>query len=413
MLAGCRPAPPVELPPVDPILALPAYPVPSPNGYDVLPQLKVLTNRKHEVQGTSSGGKYVPPTRAQELAAAPLQLRENREALRVLRGALKQQWLCSRPPAQTLVPPGLSETRYLATLLRWEAVLLDRQGKSGAAADNLVDVLRLSVKLPRGGDLLPRMTAWACRQIAVRELRGLIARHRLTEARLQLLARQLQSLEQQDVPLRETIAVDYRVRGEDLLQLPVGEFFDLLGSDAGREPWFMRLARWLPAGKRAKDRFVVERLPALMVWDARIAHLSTEPYYAVRDRHAKLPAEPSGADLILNPVPAIILRSEAQSRCYLRALRLMVRLELDYLEWEQYTRELDLVYGLSAAQRQDPFSGKDFRYRRVGRSYVLYSVGPDGEDNGGKGTHFFRGDGTDLVIWGERAEAQTSLQSKP
>lgn len=412
MLAGCPAAPPVELPAVDPILALPAYPVPSPNGYDVLPQLKALTNRKHEVRGATSRGKYVPPTRAQELAAAPRQLRENQEALRALRGALKQQWLAVRAPEDMLLPPGLGETRYLAKLLTWEAVLLDHQGRGNAAADNLVDVLKLSVKLPRGGELRFRATAWGCRQIALRELRGLIARHRLSESRLQLLARQLQALEQQEAPLRETLAVEYHTTGEGLLQLSVGEFLDRAGYDPRHEPWFVRLARWLPGGKRAKDRLVSERLPALMVWDARIAHLSTEPYYQIRDRLATLPTPPPDSGFLW-PVWPSILQREAQSRCYLRALRLMARLELDYLAWEQYTRELDLVYGLSAAQRQDPFSGKDFRYRRVGRSYVLYSVGPDGEDNGGKGTHFSRDNGTDLVIWGERADAKTSLRSKP
>lgn len=32
----------------------------------------------------------------------------------------------------------------------------------------------------------------------------------------------------------------------------------------------------------------------------------------------------------------------------------------------------------------DPFSGKDFRYRRQGRGFILYSIGGDLKDNGGK-----------------------------
>lgn len=32
----------------------------------------------------------------------------------------------------------------------------------------------------------------------------------------------------------------------------------------------------------------------------------------------------------------------------------------------------------------DPFDGKPLRYKRLERGYVIYSVGPDGNDDGGK-----------------------------
>ena len=33
--------------------------------------------------------------------------------------------------------------------------------------------------------------------------------------------------------------------------------------------------------------------------------------------------------------------------------------------------------------REDPFSGEDFIYRREGDGYLIYSIGPDLQDDGG------------------------------
>jgi len=48
----------------------------------------------------------------------------------------------------------------------------------------------------------------------------------------------------------------------------------------------------------------------------------------------------------------------------------------------------------------DPFSGEPLRYRASddGQSFVIYSVGPDQDDDGGKHSGFKKGDG-DLVLW--------------
>ncbi len=37
----------------------------------------------------------------------------------------------------------------------------------------------------------------------------------------------------------------------------------------------------------------------------------------------------------------------------------------------------------SAREILDPFSGKPFLYKKLPGSFVLYSVGPDGRDDGG------------------------------
>ena len=43
---------------------------------------------------------------------------------------------------------------------------------------------------------------------------------------------------------------------------------------------------------------------------------------------------------------------------------------------------------------EDPFSGKDFVYRRDDKGYLLYSLGSDLDDDGGKPPKYLSGSGT-------------------
>lgn len=45
----------------------------------------------------------------------------------------------------------------------------------------------------------------------------------------------------------------------------------------------------------------------------------------------------------------------------------------------------------------DPFSGKDFGYRKQGKSFLLYSVGVNLQDDGGKHDPLWEKD--DFVFW--------------
>jgi len=74
-----------------------------------------------------------------------------------------------------------------------------------------------------------------------------------------------------------------------------------------------------------------------------------------------------------------------RSICDVRATRVMLALERYRQGRGEYPAELDgLVPKWLPAVPRDPFSGEPFKYRREGLKYVLYSVGPDRADNGGR-----------------------------
>jgi hypothetical protein len=98
-------------------------------------------------------------------------------------------------------------------------------------------------------------------------------------------------------------------------------------------------------------------------------------------------------------VPAVGKTRKQQAQT--EAERRMTHLLFDVLAYRQATGELpdslDVLPG-GGDLTLDPMTGDSFVYRRTGDEFTLYSVGADGQDDGGN--HNRRGeDGTDLVAW--------------
>lgn len=384
------------LPPLDPILTLPHHPVPNPNGYAVLEALAMRVNDTHELKGDFSGGAYHPHSREAELAAAPAQLEDNRAVLADLRRALNMEWLNPPVPPPSRLFPELSKAYYLGRLLTWQAALQDQQGQAQAAVKTLLDALTFGVKLRRGGCDMHWIKGRAIESMAFGELKRLEAGHRLSPEALAALPRRLRELERQRVPLREIIAVDYEFEGPQSLNLSASEFIDLLVAS----PNLVEVGK-LPGADAVMRGFIPRFLPRLMAWDAQLARLSEQPYFAIRKKLAALPKDMKASDdaLVLRPFFLSALKHDGQSQCQWRAARIMAVLELDRATRGKYAEKLSQLQGLTAEDLQDPFSGKPLIYRPQGDSYVLYSTGPDGKDHGGHRPKMFLADGGDLMLW--------------
>ena len=394
--AAAPAASPSELPPLDPILALPKYLVPNPNGYAALKELVKQVNETHRVWGDSKGGVYHPAPREAELAAVPAQLADNRTPLSALKRALDMEWLNPDAPAPDMLFPELSKVSYLARLWVQEANLFDQKGQEQAAIGNLLDALKLGVKVPRGGPEFPWLMGRMIESPALKELRRLIANHRLPVEVLTPLPDQLRDLVRQKVPLREIVAMDYECQGPQSLKLSAEEFWKLLGGS----PDFVPMLK-LPGADAVSRDFIPRFLPKLMSWDAQIAELSAEPYGSARDKVAALTKgtkESYDAD-VMRPFPSWSLLRQGESQCYWRGTRIMAGLELDRAARGKYAEQLGQVKGMAPEDLVDPFSGKPLVYRPQGDGYVLYSTGPDGKDHGGHRQRQPVVEGSDLMLW--------------
>ena len=92
------------------------------------------------------------------------------------------------------------------------------------------------------------------------------------------------------------------------------------------------------------------------------------------------------------------IEHDARYRAMRRATHLIVHLFAHHGKHGKFPESLD---GLDAPDlkelRVDPFSGKDFVYKRQGDSFVLYSVASNLKDDGGK--HGTKWEEDDFVFW--------------
>ncbi|MEN6642728.1 MAG: hypothetical protein ABFE08_09795, partial [Armatimonadia bacterium] len=293
--------------------------------------------------------------------------------------------------------PECSKLRYLSGLPVRQAVVQVRQGQSEAASEACLDMLEVGVKLPRGGSFIPYICALSIQARALRALKYTIAHQGLSRGTLAALPERLRRLEAQQTPLREVIACDYQSNGPGALELTPSEFWECLGGS--RHPVFSTLLR-LPGAGLVTRKFIAKRLPALMKWDAELARLSMRPFYEIRD---EIPSDTEGlsdvGSVVMAPLGTGVLRHQATLQANWRGTRIVAQLELHRLRTGKYPARLAALTGLRAADLQDPFSGKPLRYKQHGRDYVLYSVGENGNDNGGKRVKGLEAPKGDLIIW--------------
>jgi hypothetical protein len=341
------------------------------------------------------------PTEA-DLAAIARVVEANRANLDELTLILDMEWLYPREATPWTLFPELAVSRQFVRLLCLKAMISASNGNPDEAIPDLLQALRLAVQLPRGGETTQWLCAKSCQQSALAELAALVAGDELTASALQSLLASLGELEAQRVPLRETIAFDYQCQGPGSLKLSAKQFWELLAPGRPKLP----LLGTRKADKAANE-LIRRYLPSLQAWDAAIAELSTHPYYQIRD---KIPDKPKGLPewdaLVLAPVSTRTLLHDAALQCRWRAVRIMIHLELLRQKQGGYPAGLDELKGLSPTQLEDPFSGQQFVYSVRDDGYVLYSVGPDGEDNGGERGKAGGGRdaGTDFVLWPRRED---------
>jgi hypothetical protein len=78
------------------------------------------------------------------------------------------------------------------------------------------------------------------------------------------------------------------------------------------------------------------------------------------------------------------LRTYRYTRSRVRILRAELAIQQYYRKHGDFPNELAELDDVAPGALVDPFDGGPLRYRRAGADYLLYSVGPDGKDDGGR-----------------------------
>jgi hypothetical protein len=312
--------------------------------------------------------------------------------------------------------PSVQGCRELAFALAARAMLHAGQGKPDDAWHDLLACHRLARLVAQGGTLIEGLVGVATDAVASRADLAFLAGSRLTAKQIRACLSDLEKL------TRFPLVADKIDAGERFLMLDnmqqIGRqgagFMKRMGGASGQSlgapvpgmeaalknlDWdpALRLAnRWydrLSAALRLKDRVTREKASSNLYKEVLALQDSIPKAVAVlHDPPAKDAAKAKGRAVGTILVSLLLPRWDKVQQAADRAeqtqanLRLAFALALYRAENGRYPAKLAaLAPKYLAAVPSDLFSGKPLIYRPSEKGYLLYSVGPNGKDDGGQG----------------------------
>jgi hypothetical protein len=368
-----------------PIDEIPNPKLPEPNAFDYYVK---AGNTHAALLAATAGATSVDPVtdgrsrpawtsrqlaQAYPIAAKIAWLRKCAPALRTLRQGFQYQY---REPPQRgfMLLPYYAQFRSLARLLIIESHVGSEQGDWVGASRSTLDILRLGHDVPRGGPMMSALPGYAINAMARKELQTILPRLDAPAARA--AAARIEQLVARQTTLAQSLQEDRWVTQSQLQQA--------MRQRNWRSQYLGLAKTQLTGVQQAKIFFYSKRRVMrdyVRYMDALIAE-AKKPYQARR----KL-AMPD--NVLIHPLvlPAdSTYWSTARDQTGNATLMVLLALRAFRLEHGRLPNTLsELVPSYLQQVPTDPFgNGGKLRYRRTGKSYVLYSVGPDRIDNLGK-----------------------------
>lgn len=131
----------------------------------------------------------------------------------------------------------------------------------------------------------------------------------------------------------------------------------------------------------------LDRAAMLRLWEKEIA-LARKPYRETVGQFDNLDRDVPRYALVtyvMSPLYGRAVAARDRAGALVGVMRAGLELEAYRGRFGRYPGSLsELAAALKSRPAEDPFSGKPLVYRRIGKGYLLYSIGPDLKDDGGK-----------------------------
>lgn len=309
-------------------------------------------------------------------------LADNAPVLRLVREGVRLPYRQAKPQRSSEdVFPEYSQFRAMAYTLALDGSVKAEQGDWAGAADSYVDAVTMGFQIPAGGNLITRLVGIACQAIGRRGLWK--HKEQLPGAAAKRAAKRLEKLTGTAHPLSETLTEERYFGQASLLEGFRGKRMEE-AQDAGDE-WkdtYQHLYRTMPVvvGKSTMMRDYGDYMDRLIG--------------AAKTPYARRPPPPAPPDnlrytylRILHPVYEEVYLKEANSgEVQNTLLAVALALRAHKAERGAYPQTLNALIPVYLSKiPDDPFAASGLlSYKRTTSGYVLYSVGPDGADDGGK-----------------------------
>jgi len=375
--------------------------MPNPNAYDdyvaaatgivnskqinevsrLIPTFQPAAPYPGDPDGQSHAAVYPPPTMPGIFRSKAALVEQNAAVIAQLHQGFDHSYL--QPARRTYNAYYYSaEFRGLARLLALQGQARIEKGDWPGAIDSYLDILRMGEEIPRGATVMGSVSATTCRFIGCQPLWKAI--EHLNAAQSHVALHRLTSILDRHLPFADTLQEE-KWFGQNL-RLEIfrdprryAVMFNLVGNpdDSASE---MRLAMYSAIYLVYSKNRIMHGFTVYM--DAASAQ-ARQPYAL----HLPEPPEPK------DPMNQMFLPNWMQERwedVHSETLNelLLVTLALHTYRLEQghYPASLaELAPAYLQKLPDDPCAAEGtFHYRLKGADYVLYSVGPDGKDDGGR-----------------------------
>jgi hypothetical protein len=368
-----------------PAVRIPTPVMPNPNAFNTfqLAASQMLESKKIDNAATTPEAARRAGVPMLTLADREKLSAENAPALATLREGLDQQYM--NPPSRSFntLMPYFAKFRGLARFLAFDSALHSAKGDYRGAARSSIDSIAMGGQIPHGSTVIGGLVGVACQAIGRRPLWQLV--DHLNAAQSTEAVRRLEKIRQNEFSEADILQEEKWAGQAGLMEFfrskNPGNLFAMMSSSpqTPQNPAFNSAASSLFYLIYSKQRIMNDYT---VFMDAEIKR-ARQPY------RAKKGAEPKPLDPfveILAPVSdGMIIRSQV-NRSQNGLLETTIALRAYKLLHGAYPASLaDLSPQIMKTQPTDPFaSGQPFQYRRNGAAYILYSIGPDGKNDGGK-----------------------------
>jgi len=339
-------------------------------------------------------GKAEFPPRTEPLSEEAKKLIEqylidNKQALELLHKAAAiehSRYLIDLGEGMDVVLPYLSGIRRSVQLLNLEAVLHAENGKPQSAARSAASSFGITRSLAKEPIIVSQLVRVACQALSILVLERAINRTELTDEQLVELGQSITDAE-------DNSAIAHAFAGERCAVLSVfrdptslnPEFFDgdeLFGVDIPPAPV---LELYKALGLLDKGAIIYLDLMAGYIEVTQLPEQQRQGAAEMLD--AKFESI-SGIHVLLHefmPAFSRVITVDLKVTAQLRTAQAGLAIERYRLAAGKLPDEIaDLVPNYLDAVPKDPFDGEDLRYKRLEMGFVVYSIGEDGSDDGGK-----------------------------
>lgn len=368
---------------LDPRVTIPGNVLPSPNAYDyyVRAGKAVVDSRKiSEATGSPLPDKAEAPT----LAAQETLVRENAPALSSLRAGFAYPYM--HPAERSLIFHFADDARMrgIARLLRLEGQVKAAHGDWGSAAESNLDTVRLGEDMPHGSGLIGMLVGVAVQAIGRNSVWAAVPQ--LTAPQARAAARRLEAIQARHTPFADTMQQEAWSSEANIMAVfrdphwRKGVIDNFVTPDSDNYNGVERVyagAQMLVVSKRA----IFSDYTGYM---NQIVHNARLPY-AAKPPLPPLPHDPLTRGMLPLYAKARLIdadRSEAQNALLTAALAVRAYTV-------EHGRSPDTLAALVPAYLSkvpdDPFAlSGPLRSVKRDNALVVYSVGPDGKDDGGR-----------------------------